>query len=81
MVKFKDFLRVFESFISTFQGQHFIFKDFSRKSCIFKYFSSLCEPCFLIANGTDPDKMPHYVSSHRGLHHLGLDERKPVFGG
>ena len=22
-----------------------IFKDFSRQSCIFKYFSSLCEPC------------------------------------
>ena len=26
---------------------NFIFKDFSRQSCIFKYFSSLCEP-FLI---------------------------------
>ena len=23
----------------------FIIKDFSRQSCIFKYFSSLCEPC------------------------------------
>ena len=22
-----------------------IFKDFSRQSCVFKYFSSLCEPC------------------------------------
>ena len=25
----------------------FIFKDFSRKPLIFKYFSSLCEPCFM----------------------------------
>ena len=23
---------------------NYIFKDFSRQSCIFKYFSSLCEP-------------------------------------
>ena len=25
-----------------------IFKDFSRKPCIFKYFSSLCEPCVVL---------------------------------
>ena len=25
--------------------QFLIFKDFSKQSCIFKYFSSLCEPC------------------------------------
>ena len=24
---------------------YIIFKDFSRQSCTFKYFSSLCEPC------------------------------------
>ena len=29
-----------------------IFKDFSRQSCIFKYFSSLCEPC---AFSSSPD--------------------------
>ena len=40
MVKFKDFSRP----LSFFQV---LFKQilFSRQSCIFKYFSSLCEPC------------------------------------
>ena len=28
-----------------FFNANFIFKDFSRQSCISKYFSSLCEPC------------------------------------
>ena len=28
------------------------FKDFSRQSCIFKYFSSLCEPCILYLPST-----------------------------
>ena len=37
---FKDF----ECFSSTFHGK-FIFKDFSRQSCIFKFFFSLNEPC------------------------------------
>ena len=35
-----------QSFIKTVRGP-FIFKDFSRQSCIFKYYSSLCEPCNL----------------------------------
>ena len=26
-----------------------MFKDFSKHSCIFKYFSSLCEPCTSLA--------------------------------
>ena len=41
--KFKDF----SSHLSVFQvlfKVNFIFKDFSRQSCIFKYFSSLCKP-------------------------------------
>ena len=37
--------KAFESFSSTFEG-NFIFKDFSRQTCIFRYFSSLCEPCY-----------------------------------
>ena len=42
MVKFKDFSRplyVFQVFIKA----NLIFKDFSRQSCTFKYFSSLCD--------------------------------------
>ena len=38
MVKFK----VFSMPLSVFQGKLY-FKDFSRQSCIYKYFSSLCE--------------------------------------
>ena len=34
-------LSVFQVFFKA----NLIFKDFSRQSCIFKYFSSLCEPC------------------------------------
>ena len=44
MVKFKDFSRSLSVFQVLFKAD-FIFKDFSRQSCIFKYFSSLCEPC------------------------------------
>ena len=43
MVKFKDFSRpltVFQVLIKA----NFIFKDFSRQSCKFEYFSSLNEP-------------------------------------
>ena len=36
-------LSVFQVFFKA----NFIFKDFSSQSCIFKYFSSLCEPCVL----------------------------------
>ena len=44
MVKFKDFSRPLSVFQVLFKA-FFIFKDFSRQSCIFKYFSMLCEPC------------------------------------
>ena len=44
MVKFKDFSRPL-SVIPVLFKANLIFKDFSRQSCIFKYFSSLCEPC------------------------------------
>ena len=43
MVKFKDFSRPLSVFQVLFKA-NFIFKDFSRQSCIFKFFSSLCEP-------------------------------------
>ena len=42
--KIQGLFKAFECFSSTFQV-NFIFKGFSRQSCIFKYFSSLCEPC------------------------------------
>ena len=44
MVKFKDFTRPLSVFQVLFRA-NLIFKDFSKQSCIFKYFSSLCEPC------------------------------------
>ena len=44
MVKFKDFSRPLSVFQVLFNA-NLIFKDFSRQSCIFKYFSSLCKPC------------------------------------
>ena len=44
MVKFKDFSRPLTNFQVLFKA-NFIFKDFSRQSCIFKYFSSLYKPC------------------------------------
>ena len=44
MVKFKDFSRPLGVFQVLFKV-NLIFKDFSRQSCIFKYFSSLWEPC------------------------------------
>ena len=43
MVKFKDLSRPLIVFQVLFKT-NFIFKDFSRQSCIFKYISSLCEP-------------------------------------
>ena len=45
MVKFKDFSRPLSVFQVLFNAS-LIFKDFSKQSCIFKYFSSLCVPCF-----------------------------------
>ena len=44
MVKFKDFSRPLSVFQVLFKA-NVIFKDFSRQSCIVKYFSSMCEPC------------------------------------
>ena len=44
MVKIKDFSRPLSVFQVLFKT-NLIFKDFSRQSCIFKYFSSLCKPC------------------------------------
>ena len=43
MVKFKDFSRPLSVFQVLFKA-NFIFKDFSRQPCIFKYFTSLCKP-------------------------------------
>ena len=45
MVKFKDFSRPLNVFQVLFKA-NLIFKDSSRQACIFKYFSSLCEPCY-----------------------------------
>ena len=44
MVKFKNFSGPLSVFQVLFKA-NFIFKDFSRQSCIFKYFSSMCKPC------------------------------------
>ena len=43
-VKFKYFSRSMDNFQGLFKT-NFVFKDFSRLPFIFKYFSSLCEPC------------------------------------
>ena len=47
LLKFKDFSRPLSVFHVLFKA-NLIFKDFSRQSCIFKYFSSLCEPWYKI---------------------------------
>ena len=44
--KIQGLFKAFECFSSTFLG-NFIFKDFLRQSCLFKYFSSLCKPCYI----------------------------------
>ena len=54
MVKFKDFSRPLSVFQVLFKA-NFIFKDFSRQSCIFKYFSSLSEPCSVNADQPAPE--------------------------
>ena len=43
ILEFKDFSRLLSK-------ADLIFKDFSRKPSKFKYFSSLCEPCLMLAN-------------------------------
>ena len=50
MVKFKDFSRPLSVFQVLFKA-NLIFKDFSKQSCIFKYFSSLPKPCVVIWGG------------------------------
>ena len=45
MVKFKDFSRPLSVFQVLFKA-NFIFKDFSRQFCTFKYSSSLYEPWY-----------------------------------
>ena len=52
MVRFKDFSRPLKVIQVLFMA-HFIFKDFSRQSCTYKYFSSLCEPCSAHSNSAD----------------------------
>ena len=42
--EFKDFSRLLSDFLVLFKAD-LIFKEFSRKTSTFKYFSSLCEPC------------------------------------
>ena len=46
--KIQALFKAYECFFSVLFKTSFIFKDFSRQSCIFKYFSSLCEPCVYI---------------------------------
>ena len=41
-----------------------IFKDFTRQPCIFKYFSSLCEPCTIV---TSVYGRPHRKTCLQGL--------------
>ena len=58
MVKFKDFSRSLSVFQVLFKA-NLIFKDFSRQSCILKYFSSLCEPW----NMTESDLLLIWVNN------------------
>ena len=43
--RIQGLFEAFKWFSSTFQCRFNFLKDFSRQSCIFKYFSDLCEPC------------------------------------
>ena len=65
--KIQGLFQVFLCFQVLFKA-NLIFKDFSRQSCIFMYFSSLCKPCF--ADDLDPDQAQHFVGTdpcHYGL--------------
>ena len=73
MVKFKDFSRPLSVFQVLFKA-NLIFKDFSRQSCIFKYFSSLCEP---LLNGLK--KLVH--QRQMGGHTIFLSLLSTVLGG
>ena len=53
---------------------NFIFKDFSRQSCIFKYFSSLCEPCVFSRISKDANlDFIYQFTLHSGDYDLILD--------
>ena len=56
--KFKDFSRHLSDFPVFFKA-YLIFKDFSRQSSKFKYFSSLCEPCYTYC--TSPCLMQSFI--------------------
>ena len=63
MVQFKDFSGPSSVFQVLFKAS-LIFKDFSRQSCVFKYFSSLCEPFPLMGEINLPsiiDIFPHHA--------------------
>ena len=51
--KIQGLFKAFECFSSTFKKKK-NFKDYSRQSCIFKSFSSLCEPCCIRPNEKIP---------------------------
>ena len=54
-----DFSRLLSVFQVLFKA-NLIFKDFSRQSCIFKYFSSLCEPWpYLVRNPEERSRGPY----------------------
>ena len=60
--KIQGLFKAFECFSSTFQGK-FIFKDFSRQSCIFKYFSSLWETLIYMSKYMRFWYLPHLHKS------------------
>ena len=59
-VEFKDFSRLLSDFPVLFKAD-LIFKDFSRQSYIFKYFSSLCEPCTTDSHDTEQNRAASMV--------------------
>ena len=63
MVKFKDFSMPLGAF-QVLVKANLIFKDFSRQSCIFKYFSSLCKP---YEDALLNDHLNHPSKSHQGF--------------
>ena len=66
MVKFKYFSRPLSIFQVFFKG-NFIFKDFSRQSCLFKYFSILCEPCSMNKSALTMS-IESAITSFQGFH-------------
>ena len=70
MVKFKDFSRPLSVFQVLLKA-NFIFKDFSRRSLIFKYFSSLCEPCYMVIK-----RKPDFVVCDQQRHRTACTSRQ-----